>query len=74
MCSTMRGDPVSDLIGALERLAGEELTGLFGPVLLERLRRLLPAANRLAAELARTVRQAEAAGAAEFDGLASMAS
>jgi hypothetical protein len=74
MCSTPRGDPVIDLMAALERMAGVELTGLFGPALLERLGELLRMQNRLAAELARTVRQCELTGAAEFHGLASMAS
>ena len=55
-------------------LAVERLDGLFGGALLERLGPLLTAANQLAAEIARTVRQCEVAGAAEHDGKASMAS
>src|SRR6185312_12482186 len=45
-----------------------------GPQLLERIGELLKAQNRLAAEVARTVRQCELAGAAEFDGKKTMAS
>nr|WP_239521197.1 HNH endonuclease signature motif containing protein [Blastococcus saxobsidens] len=59
---------------ALDALAAERIEGLFGPALLERLGPLLAMQNRLAAEVARTVRQCELAGAAEHDGKASMAS
>ena len=59
---------------ALDALAAEDLTPLFGPALLDRLRPLLAAQNRLAAEVARTVREAEVSGAAEVDGLKTMAS
>ncbi|RZU32980.1 HNH endonuclease signature motif containing protein [Blastococcus saxobsidens] len=59
---------------ALDALAAERIEGLFGPALLERLAPLLAMHNRLAAEVARTVRQCELAGAAEHDGKASMAS
>ncbi|MGY1622344.1 DUF222 domain-containing protein, partial [Geodermatophilus sp. SYSU D00965] len=58
----------------LDALGGEELAPLFGPALLVRLRGLLCAQNRLAAEVARTVAACEGTGAAEFDGLKSMAS
>ena len=60
------------LIEALDTLAAERLDGAFGPALLERLGPLLTAANRLAAEVARTVRQCELTGAAEHDGLKTM--
>jgi uncharacterized protein DUF222 len=65
---------VDELIASLDALAAEDLTPLFGPALLQRLRPLLVAQNRLAAEVARTVREAEVSGAAEVDGLTSMAS
>jgi hypothetical protein len=65
---------VDELTEALDALAGERLDGLFGGSLLERLGPLLIAANRLAAEVARTVRQCEVAGASDHDGKASMAS
>jgi uncharacterized protein DUF222 len=58
----------------LDTLGAEELAPLFGPALLVRLRGLLAAQNRIAAEVTRTVRECEGAGAAEFDGLKSMAS
>src|SRR5919112_2374657 len=47
---------------------------LCGPALLDRLGPLLVAQNRLAAEVARTVRACEVSGAAEVDGLKTMAS
>ncbi|MGY2129438.1 DUF222 domain-containing protein [Blastococcus sp. SYSU DS0617] len=74
MCSTGCATPLACLSGALEALGSHRLDGQFGPALLERLGPLLTAANRLAAEVARTVRQCEVAGAAEHDGKASMAS
>ncbi|WP_308010431.1 DUF222 domain-containing protein [Blastococcus sp. LR1] len=58
----------------LDELSGERLEGMFGPQLLERLSPLLVLQNRIAAEVARTVRQCELADAPEFDGKASMAS
>jgi hypothetical protein len=64
---------VDELAEALDALAAERLDGSFGPALLERLGPLLTASNRLAAEVARAVRQCELAGAAEHDGKASMA-
>ncbi|WP_448610650.1 DUF222 domain-containing protein [Geodermatophilus sp. URMC 60] len=65
---------MEQLLAALDALAAEDLTLLFGPALLERLRPLLVAQNRIAAEVARTVREAEVSGAAEVDGLTTMAS
>ena len=65
---------MDELLAGLDALAAEDLTPLFGPALLERLRPLLAAQNRLAAEVARTVREAEVSGAAEVDGLKTMAS
>src|SRR4051794_25837510 len=73
MCSSP-GDALDRLGSALDALAGEDLPALAGPALLARLRELLGAANRLAAEVTRTVRECELTSAAEYDGLASMAS
>src|SRR3954465_2600350 len=72
MCSG-GGDAVDRLTAALDDLAGQDLSGLFGPALLQRVGALLPAVNRLAAEAARTVHEAHATGVAEFDGVKSMA-
>ena len=74
MCSTGCATPVACLAGALDALAGQRLEGLFGPALLDRATPLVTAVNRLSAELARTTRQCEVAGASEHDGKASMAS
>jgi hypothetical protein len=63
---------VEQLLASLDAVAAEDLTPLFGPALLDRLRPLLVAQNRLAAEIARTVREAEVSGAAEHDGLKTM--
>ncbi len=65
---------MEQLLASLDALAAEDLTPLFGPALLDRLRPLLAAQNRLAAEIARTVREAGVSGAAEVDGLKTMAS
>jgi len=65
---------VDELLAALDGLAAEDLSPLFGPALLERLRPLLTVQNRLAAEIARTVRECEVSGAAEVDGLTVMTS
>ncbi len=65
---------MNELLTALDGLAGDDLTAAFGPQLSERLRLLLVAQNRLAAEVARTVRQGELAQAAEHDGLRTMQS
>jgi hypothetical protein len=64
---------VERLGSVLDELSGERLEGMFGAQLLERLSPLLVLQNRIAAEVARTVRQCELAGAAEVDGKASMA-
>ncbi len=64
---------MDELLAGLDALAAEDLAPLFGPALLDRLRPLLAARNRLAAEIARTVREAEVSGAAEHDGLKGMA-
>src|SRR3954471_24571190 len=68
------GGIMGELASTLDALAADDLPAMFGPQLLERLGELLWAQNRLAAEVARTVRQSELAGAAEFDGKKNMAS
>ena len=73
MCS-ITADELGRLSAALDDLADEDLSGRFGPQLLDRLRPLLVVSNQLAAEVARTVRECELTGAVEHDGLASMAS
>ncbi|NYJ03907.1 HNH endonuclease signature motif containing protein [Petropleomorpha daqingensis] len=65
---------MGELASTLDALAVDDLPAMFGPQLLERLGELLKAENRLAAEVARTVRQCEVAGAPEFDGKKTMAS
>ncbi len=65
---------MDELLGGLDALAAEDLSPLFGPALLDRLRPLLVAQNRLSAEIARTVRECEVSGAAEVDGLKTMPS
>ncbi len=65
---------MQQLLASLDALAAEDLAPLFGPALLERLRPLLVAQNRPAAEVAGTVREAEVSGAAEHDGLTTMGS
>ena len=74
MCSSSGAGAIEALTSALDALAAEDLAPLFGPALLERLRPLLAAQNRLAAEVARTVRECEVSGAAEHDGLKTMGS
>jgi hypothetical protein len=65
---------VDELQAAIDALAAEDLAPLFGPALLDRLGPLLAAQNRIAAEIARTVRECEVSGAAEVDGLKTMGS
>src|SRR4051794_27371483 len=74
MCSYGSGDALVDLECALDRLAEQDLQGMFGPQVLDRARRLLRAANRLDAQLTRTVREGELTQAAEHDGAATMQS
>jgi uncharacterized protein DUF222 len=64
---------VGEMQSSLDALAAEDLKPLFAPAVLDRLRELLVVQNRIAAEIARTVRQCELAGAAEHDGLKTMA-
>src|SRR4051794_29571306 len=65
---------MGELASTIDSLAADDLHQLFGPPLLERLGELLRQSNRLAAEIARTVRECEVSGAAEFDGQKTMAS
>src|SRR3954447_15365176 len=65
---------MGELASTLDALAADDLPAMFGPQLLDRLGELLTAQNRLAAEVARTVRQCELADAPEFDGKKTMAS
>jgi hypothetical protein len=65
---------VSELMSALDALAAEELHGLTDGGVLERVAELVAVQNRIAAELTRTVRRADAMQAAEHDGLKSMRS
>ncbi|TQN40848.1 uncharacterized protein DUF222 [Blastococcus colisei] len=74
MCSSSRPDALSRLTAALDDLAIEDLSGQFGPQLLEGLRDLLAAQNRLAAQLTRRVRECEVTQAPEHDGLKTMQS
>jgi hypothetical protein len=68
----MVGGVVSELQSALDALAADDLDDLVAPQLLDRTAELVRAANRIAAELARTVRRAELTQAPEHDGLKSM--
>jgi hypothetical protein len=65
---------VGELASAIDLLAADDLPGLPAPALLDRLAGLLRESNRMAAEIVRTVRACETAGAAEFDGLKNMPS
>jgi hypothetical protein len=65
---------MGELQSALDTVAAEDLKPMFGPQLLDRLREMLVLQNRVAAEVARTVRECELTGAAESDGLKSMQS
>src|SRR4051812_988046 len=65
---------MGELQSALDALAAEDLTPMFGQQLLERLGPLLVSLNRIAAEVTRTVRECELTGAAESDGLKTMQS
>jgi len=74
MCSGGSGDALAELEAALERVADQDLKGMFGPQVLERTRRLLRAANRLDAQVSRSVREGELTQAAEDDGAKTMQS
>jgi hypothetical protein len=72
MCSDGSGDPLADLEHAMDRVAAQDLKGMFGPQVLDRNRRLLSLKNRLDAELTRSVREGELTPASEVDGAATM--
>ncbi|MDQ1660524.1 MAG: hypothetical protein QOJ68_504 [Blastococcus sp.] len=74
MCSDGSGDALAELEAVLDRLADEDLKGMFGPQVLERTGRLLRVRNRLEAQLARSVREGELTQSSETDGQASMQS
>jgi hypothetical protein len=65
---------MGELASTMDSLAADDLHGMSGPQRLERLGELLKQSNRMAAEIARTVRACEVTDAAECDGLTSMAS
>ncbi len=65
---------MGELSSALDGLAADDLHAAFAPQLLDRLRGLLAAQNRLAAEITRTVRECELTQASEHDGAKTMAS
>jgi hypothetical protein len=66
-------DSIERLVAAIDACAGEDLHPLFAPQLLARAGGLVGAVNRLAAVLTRTVRECDAMGASEDDGLKTMA-
>jgi hypothetical protein len=74
MCSDDSRDPLADLEAVLDRLDDVDLTGMFGPQVLERARRLLLVKNRVDAHLTRTVREGELTQASEHDGAKTMQS
>src|SRR5690348_16470029 len=71
MCSTGSGS-LERLDAALEWLTGDHLHGWSDGGLLDRTRELVAARNRLEAELTRTVRAADVAGAQGRDGMKTM--
>src|SRR3954465_2923951 len=64
----MEGLGVGELQSGLDSLASDDLHAMTAPELLDRTAALVAARNRIDAELARTVRRAELAQAAEHDG------
>src|SRR6478672_13968181 len=74
MCSSGSGDVLADVERALDRMACQDVKGMFGPEVLDRTRSLLVLRNRLDAELARTVREAELTQASDHDGAKTMQS
>jgi hypothetical protein len=65
---------VGELSSTLDSLAADDLHAMVAPQVLQRVAELVRAANRIAAELTRTVRHAEVTQAAEHDGLKTMQS
>jgi hypothetical protein len=74
MCSGGSGDALADLESALDRVADQDLKGMFGPQVLDRTRRMLTVKNRLDAQVVRTVREGELTQASEHDGAKTMQS
>ena len=74
MCSDGSGDALAELEHALDQVAEQNLKGLFGPQVVDWTKRLLRAANRLDAQVARSVREGELTQAAEHDGAKTMQS
>src|SRR4051812_35931773 len=74
MCSNGSGDALAELEHALDQVAEQNLKGLFGPQVVNWTKRLLRAANRLDAQVARSVREGELTQAAEHDGAKTMQS
>src|SRR4051794_19893172 len=66
-------DGGAGVAAGLDALTAKDLNSISGLALLDRARWLVEQQNRIAAELARTVRRAELAQAPEADGLKSMA-
>ena len=65
---------MGELSSFLDALAADDLHAMPSPQVLERVAELVRVANRIAAELTRTVRHAESTQAAESDGLKTMQS
>jgi hypothetical protein len=65
---------MGELSSALDALAAEDLHAMVSPQVLDRVTELVRVANRVAAELTRTIRHAESTQAAEHDGLKTMQS
>jgi hypothetical protein len=65
---------VGELSSTLDSLAADDLHAMVAPQVLDRVAELVRVANRIAAELTRTVRHAEVTRAAEHDGLKTMQS
>src|SRR4051812_50148803 len=74
MCPDGSGDALAELEHALDQVAEQNLKGLFGPQVVVWTKRLLRAANRLDAQVARSVREGELTQAAEHDGAKTMQS
>jgi hypothetical protein len=65
---------MGELSSALDALAAGDLHAMVAPQVLDRVAELVRVANRVAAELTRTIRHAESTQAAEHDGLKTMQS
>jgi hypothetical protein len=74
VCSTAVDSPLTRLAAALDELAAEDTSCLGDGERLERVRLLSTASNRVTAQFASAIREAEHHQAAEHDGLKSMRS